>query len=126
MTQEWRQWWERYWGWMLIAAAIAASLIYYADVRDREAKSACQAEYNNTFAQVVTLRAESSGARQSAVDDVILGVGKIVVNPPTTAKEQVKAAKDYQALFQRYAEAVKETDAVRAANPYPRFPNCAV
>lgn len=124
--REVREWWQRYWGWMLIAVAIAMSVVYYNDVRDREAASRCQASFNSTFAQVVTLRAESSGARQAALDELIGKIGTVVASPPTTAKQQRAQAAEYRALFKRYAEVVAEADQVRSENPYPAFPQCRI
>lgn len=111
-------------GAFFVFLAIVSGIFYYGNVKKQQDVTECQAQYNQVFAQVLTLRSQFSNDRQEAVDNVIAGVGQIILHPPTTAKERAAAGKKYTNLFRTFEMVSKANEEARAANPLPAIPDC--
>lgn len=111
-------------GAIVIALALLSSAFYYASVRGEQNRAECQSRYNEAFSRSLTIRSKFSTDRQNAVDDVILGVGRIIIDPPSTPADQKKSAADYVRLFTDFDAVSKANEAARSANPLPELPSC--
>lgn len=115
---------RRYAGPLLIVLAILAGASYFIQVRGIERSFSCQAKYNSAFSQSLTLRSQSSNARQDAVDGLLGGVSTLILSAPKTDEEKAQAGAVYLELFRAYSDAKKENEAARSANPLPVIPDC--
>lgn len=104
--------------------AIVSGIFYYGNVKKQQDITECQLKYNQVFAQVLTLRSQFSNDRQEAVDDVIAGVGQLILHPPTTVQEKKLAGDRYRSLFRTFDEVSKANEKARAENPLPTIPDC--
>lgn len=111
-------------GALFIFLALASGAFYYANVQEQKGKADCQARYNQAFSESLTIRSQLSGARQDAVDELIVGVGQLVSNPPKTPAEERAADVVYRRLFVNFNRVSMENQAVRNANQLPELPNC--
>lgn len=109
---------------VVIVASLAIGGSYYYQVHQEQTRASCQAKYNKAFSSSLSQRSDASNARTDALDAVVGGFGKLVLSPAKTAADQAKAAKKTQQLFKDYAEAVKQNNMTKAANPLPDIPNC--
>lgn len=107
----------RFFGAFLMVVSILLGGAYYKQVH-------CQASYNRAFAKSLDARSAAANARTDALDDVVGGVGEIILNPPMTPAEKAEAAVKYPHLFQAFAVAKIRNDKARDDNPYPEIPNC--
>lgn len=108
----------------VIIASLAIGGSYYYQVHQEQVRATCQAKYNKAFSNSLTIRSDAANARTDALDAVVGGFGKLVLNPAKSAADRAKAAQQTQQLFKDYASAVKVNNDTKAANPLPNIPNC--
>lgn len=106
------------------AVLLLAGGSYYV-LHQEEARSTCQAQYNEAFTQQAEIRSRLSAASDKAQSDFISGVGKLILAPPSTDKKVLdKRAKAFAKLFVDFDRVVAQVEKDRAANPLPVTPDC--
>lgn len=114
--------WDRFWGWVLILAALSSGGVYYDDVREQEQRSRCQQIVNKAFTDNIVERSKISVASDQAQSNLLLGVAQAFAAKPTTdPKEQEKRSKAFLKLFSDFEAATAEVTRLRAETPFPNL-----
>lgn len=109
---------------VIVAAAVLFGGIYFAEVHQEHASASCRSQYARAFAESITARSGTAGARQDTADALLGGVADLVLHPPKTEADRAAAGARYTALFSAYLKASDAAKATKDDNPYPTFPNC--
>lgn len=112
-------------GTLWVVGALLAGGAYAYQVNDEHNRASCQAQYNTAFAEQAKIRSKISAASDAAQTDLIAGVGKLILAPPSTNPEVLKKrGATYRSLFVEFNRVVDQVEKDRAATPLPETPNC--
>lgn len=108
-------------GVLTIGTSVLLGGVYFAEVRSMHAHAECQAEFNQTFVEVITVRLVASNPRLDALSSLLDGLSDAVLKPD---KDDARTKARYRALFQRYDEAAADYRRTQDSVPLPMFPSC--
>lgn len=107
-----------------IGVLLLAGGSYYV-LHQEESRSSCQAQYNAAFTEQAAIRSRLSTVSDKAQTDLISGVGRLILAPPTKDPKVLdKRAKSYVKLFVDFDKVVDQVEKDRAATPLPVTPDC--
>lgn len=125
ILHELRDFVTRHLGPILVAVAVLAGGSYWYQVNEMHKTSECQAQYNQAFAQQLTIRSNLFQAADDTRSDLLGGVAKLILAPPSqNAKVREARSLEFRHLFEHYVAETKRVEEARNGTPLPPIPDC--